>query len=350
MVDVEFPIQARALGERLGAEVVGDAGAEVRALAPLPGCTTGTLSYLSNPRYAPVLSSLEGGVVITERRFVRAGTPLTFLVVEDPQAVFAGIVGQQVPEIPFEGVSPLASIDPSVKLGDKVSIAPFVFIGRDSCIGAGSRLYPHVYVGAGVTLGERCDIHPGVVLHSGVWLGDRVRVLAGSVLGSDGFGLFRAKGADAQREMPHVGTLVVEDGVRIGANCTIDRGTLGETRICRNAMLDDQVHVGHNCTIGPGSIVCAQVGLSGSVILEEDSVIAGQAGIAEGVRVGRGAVLKAQSGAGIDLEPGKTYFGSPALPSETAFRILRAMRRLPRLLDRLRACSPDRAGDGEGIA
>jgi UDP-3-O-[3-hydroxymyristoyl] glucosamine N-acyltransferase len=171
-----------------------------------------------------------------------------------------------------------------------------------------------------------------------VRLADRVRVFTGTVIGSEGFGIFDAPDGSGRRdEMPQIGSVVIEADVRIGANCTIDRGTLGETRVGRGCKIDDQVHIGHNCVIGANSILCAQVGLGGSVTLEENVILAGQVGIGHGVHIGKNARMGGQAGSTTNVRGDETYFATPAVPIRDFARIFKNWRRLPEIWARLKA-------------
>jgi UDP-3-O-[3-hydroxymyristoyl] glucosamine N-acyltransferase len=206
-------------------------------------------------------------------------------------------------------------------------------------IGAGTVLYPYVFVGSQVEVGQNCMIYPNVSLLEKVKIGNRVKIFPGAVLGADGFGLMTREtaGEGSVSEMPQIGNVVIEDDVRIGANSTIDRGTLGETRIGKGSKLDDQVHIGHNSKIGKNCILCGQVGLSGSVVVEDNVVMGGQVGVSDHMKIGKGARIGGQAGVGTDLEGGEEYFGSPALPMKLSLRILRQFKRLPELVERIRA-------------
>jgi UDP-3-O-[3-hydroxymyristoyl] glucosamine N-acyltransferase len=255
-------------------------------------------------------------------------------LVSDPKRVFAEIAKNFLPKNPWVGISPQAVIHPSAKLGANVNVGPFAVVCEGAEIGSGTTLYPHTYVGPQVRVGENCELHPFVTLLQSVSVGNRVRILTGAVLGSDGFGFL--EGPEGFSMMPQLGSVVIEDNVRIGAKCTIDRGTLGETRVKRGTVIDDQVHIGHNCIVGERNALCAQVGLAGSTTLENNVLLAGQVGLAGHLTVGEGARMAGQSGSSSNLAGGKTYLSSPAVPIEDAIKVFRASRKLPDLMERLR--------------
>src|SRR5256885_1231922 len=186
-------------------------------------------------------------------------------------------------------------------------------------------------VGRGVRLGRECEIYPRVTIYAGTTLGDRVIVHAGAVLGSDGFGYVRDSKSGRYEKFPQVGRLVIEDDVEIGANTTIDRGALDETRIRRGAKLDNLVHIGHNCDIGEDVVIAAQTGLSGSIVLENGVVLGGQVGIGEHARLEEGVMLGGQGGVlpnKVLRGKGVAFWGTPAQPVRQYLKQLAALARL----------------------
>jgi UDP-3-O-[3-hydroxymyristoyl] glucosamine N-acyltransferase len=343
-MEFDLPTTAAALGRIFKGAVVGDGSALVTSLAPLSQAGSGTLSYCANKKYGALLNQIKGAILLTSQDLVRPELPLTYIVVSNPQEAFARVAKQFSLQANWEGVSPQAVVHPTAVLAHGVKIGPFAVVGESASIGRDSILYPFVYVGAGVSIGEHCELHPQVTILDRVRIGHRVKIFSGSVLGSDGFGLVTTE--QGITEMPQIGTVVIEDDVRIGAHCSIDRGTLGETRVGANSKLDDQVHVGHNCRIGRNCVLCGQVGLSGSVVLEDNVVLGGQVGIADHVIVGAKARLAGQSGTSSHLRGGEDYFGSPATPIKESFKILRQIRKLPELASRLKRL--EQALDGKG--
>ena len=232
------------------------------------------------------------------------------LAVKDPRLAFARVYATWFDERGGGGIHPTATIADSAILGIECEV------------GAGA------WIGDGVTLGADCTIGPRVVLYSGTRLGDRVRVQAGAVLGSEGFGYART--AAGYVGFPQIGTLWVGDDVEIGANTTIDRGALGETRIGRGTKIDNLVHIAHNCVIGEDVIIAAQVGMAGSCVIEDGAMLGGQVGLGERVTIGRGVVLGGQGGVlpgkRIDGE-GTVYWGTPAQPLREYLRGLARMRK-----------------------
>jgi UDP-3-O-[3-hydroxymyristoyl] glucosamine N-acyltransferase len=213
-------------------------------------------------------------------------------------------------------------------------VGPGVVIEANAVIGARTRIDAGVVVGAGVRVGCDCHLYPRVVLYSGTELGDRVVVHAGAVLGSDGFGYVRDSTTGEYTQFPQQGRLIIEDDAEIGANTTIDRGALEETRIGRGTKLDNLVHVGHNVSIGRNVVIAAQTGVSGSSTIGDGAIIGGQVGIADHVEIGPGVILGAQSGipSGKRIHgPGVVFWGTPARPIKDYLKGLATLARLTRL-------------------
>jgi UDP-3-O-[3-hydroxymyristoyl] glucosamine N-acyltransferase len=217
-----------------------------------------------------------------------------------------------------------------VALAEDVSLGAGVVLGDGARIGARTRLDAHVVVGAGVEIGDECHLYPGVTAYAGTRLHDRVRVHAGARLGSDGFGYVFRDGA--HEKIPHVGRCIVESDVEIGANTTIDRGSIDDTVIGAGTKIDNLVHVAHNVRIGRLCLIMAQVGIAGSAHVEDGCILAGQVGIAGHVTIGKGARLAAQAGIFGSIPPGETWSGYPARPHKEALRAQAAMFKLPSLI------------------
>ncbi len=333
MDELQFPTTAGLLAQSFGAQVLGDSEAEIHGLSSIASTKTGSLSFFSDAKYAAHLGRLKGGVLLTSRDLARPELPLTYILVADPRRTFAEIANRFRLRPAWTGISPQASVHPSAVLEPGVMVGPFALIGEGTRIGCGTIVYPYAYIGSNVILGESCEVHPHAILLDRITLGNRVKVLSGAVIGSDGFGFI--PGTNGYSEMPQIGTVIIEDDVRIGAKSTVDRATLGETRIGRGTKLDNQVHVGHNCIIGKNVILCAQVGLGGSAVIEDDTILGGQAGVGHGVKIGRGARMGGQSGTSTNLKGGETYFLTPALRMVDTVKVVRYLRKLPLIWQRL---------------
>ena len=278
----------------------------------------------------------DAGVVVLRTGLVER-YPENKAIVETPQPRLwfsrAAKVLRPIP--PATRIAPSAVIGHNVTLDEEISVGPCAVIEDNAALGPGTRVDAGAFIGTGVRIGADCHIYPRVVIYSGTTLGDRVIVHAGSVLGSDGFGYVRDSTTGAYTQFPQQGTLVIEDDVEIGANSTIDRGALEETRIRRGTKIDNLVHIGHNCDIGEDVILVALTGISGSSSVGNGAVIAGQVGIGDHAHVGEGVILGGQAGVlsgktvtNEGLKPGTVLWGTPARPLKQVLREIAVLARL----------------------
>jgi UDP-3-O-[3-hydroxymyristoyl] glucosamine N-acyltransferase len=286
-------------------------------------------------------SSAEGSAsnagVIVLRPGIAASYPEGKSVVEAPQPrLWFARAAKLLRPVPLNaGIHSTAVLGANIELGKDVTIGPGAAIADYAMIGSGTRIEAGAVVGDGVRIGEFCRIYPRAVIYAGTTLGNRVVVHAGAVLGADGFGYVRDPDTGAYTQFPQQGTLVIEDDVEIGANSTIDRGALGETRIRRGTKIDNLIHIGHNCDIGEDVILVALTGISGSSTVGRGAVIAGQVGIGDHAHVGPGVILGGQAGVlsgktvtNEGLKPGTVLWGTPARPLKQVLREQAVLTRL----------------------
>ncbi len=324
---------AAALGAELEPETAGER--ILTGVAGVPTATRASLLFAQDARSLEAAVRTEAGAVLTTRRLAQGEHGLALLFVADPRLAFARAAAlfrgdAQGPG----GIHERACVADSAELASDVEVGPFAAVGEGVRVGAGSRIGAGAVLGPGCVLGPDCRIYPRAVLYPGVELGSRVVVHAGAVLGSDGFGFVWDAQVNEYVPFPQQGRLVIEDDVEIGANTTIDRGALGETRIGRGTKLDNLVHIGHNVDIGSHVVIAAQTGISGSSRVGEGAVIAGQVGIADHVTIGGRVILGAQCGVPSSkrLEgPGVLFWGTPARPITQYLKELAALARLVRL-------------------
>ena len=262
-----------------------------------------------------------------------------FAIVEtgSPRLWFARAAKLLKPAPPGTGIHPTAVIGAEAALSRDITVGPCAVIGDRVSVGARTRIGAGAIIGEGVVIGQDCRIYPRAVLYPDTRLGDRVVVHAGAVLGADGFGYVRDSATGVYTQFPQQGSLVIEDDVEIGANTTIDRGALAETRIRRGTKIDNLVHVGHNCEIGEDVILVALTGISGSSTVGQGAVLAGQVGLGDHVHVGPGVILGGQAGVftgatvtNEGLKPGTVHWGTPARPLRQVLREQAALARLAR--------------------
>jgi UDP-3-O-[3-hydroxymyristoyl] glucosamine N-acyltransferase len=329
------PIRLQDLAAALGRELEGDPDVEIRGVASLEGAGPGDLSFARSERFARQLAATRAGAVILPPGLETHGVPAIRSPL--PGLDFARAVRRLLPERqPPPGIHPSSRLAEDARVDPLGSVGPGCWVGSGSSVGPRSVLHAGVVIYDEVTVGADCVLHGGCVLREGTRLGDRVVLQPGVVLGGDGFGF--ATSEEGRREkVPQVGRVVVEDDVEIGANTTVDRGTLGDTRIGRGAKLDNLVHVGHNCRVGAEAVIVAQSGLAGSASLGRGTLVMGQAGIIDHVRVGEGAFIGPRAGVHRDVPAGARVMGAPHRDMRAFQRIWASLAHLPDLLRRVRA-------------
>lgn len=325
-------LTAAAIAEAVGGTVVGDATVRVTGVAALDRASQHDIAFLASAKYAPLFAAADVGVLLVAPDLAGVpGSARARVIVSQPHEAMLSLLALLYPApVRIPGVHPSAVIGRGARVGPEVQIGPYVVIGDGATLGERVRLHPHVVIGAGVVVGAECELFESVTLYPGTTLGARVRVHAGARIGSDGFGYVFRNGA--HEKIPHVGRCVVEDDVEIGANTTVDRGSIDDTVIGAGTRIDNLVQIGHNVRIGRLCLIMAQAGIAGSVRVEDGCILAGQAGVAGHLTIGAGARLAAQAGAFGDIPAGETWSGYPARPHRVALRAQAAMFKLPSLL------------------
>jgi UDP-3-O-[3-hydroxymyristoyl] glucosamine N-acyltransferase len=301
------------LARRLDCRLEGNSAqgaTDITRAAALGEAAPGDITFLSNPKYASLVPVTRASAIIADD--LLTGAPCAVLRTTEVYLTFARAVGLLTPQTrPRPGVSSLASVDPTATIGPDASIGAFAVIGGGVRIGARSIVHPHVTIGADAVIGEDCEFHAQASIRDRVVIGDRVLLQNGAVIGSDGYGF--ARRADGSHEkIPQVGRVVIEDDVEVGANSTIDRPAVGETRIGTGTKIDNLVQVAHGVKIGRHVLLAAQVGIAGSTTLEDGVIMAGQSGATGHVRLGAGAIVSAKSAVTKDVEAGRQVAGVPA--------------------------------------
>ncbi len=304
-------------------------------VAPLERAGPGELAFLVSPRYRPYLAGTAAGAVLLSPAYRRESPgAATRIVVEDPARAMARILHALFPEAPPRwGVDPSARIGRGTRWTGRIAVGAGATLGRNVRLGDGCVVGDHAVLEDDVAVGSACRIEAHAVVHSGSVLGDRVLVRAGARVGGKGFGFTRIDGG--HQPIPQVGRCVIGDDVEVGANTTVDRGSLDDTVIGPGTKIDNLVQVAHNVRVGARCVIMAQVGIAGSSVVEDDVALAGQAGLADHLRVGRGARVAAQSGVIGDIPPGATVSGYPARNHRAVLRQTAALARLAPLVDTL---------------
>ncbi len=333
---LETGVTVGELIDRLGGELLqGSAATEITGVDRPEMANAGDLVFGDNPQSAAEATSCGASAAVVPPGCVPAEERELFTVIaaRQPRLWFSRAAKLLALSPVVSGVHPSAVIAEHVTTGEGVSIGPGVFIGSGTTVGAFTRIEAGAVIGEDVSIGEHCHIYPRAVIYAGSGIGNRVVIHAGVVLGADGFGYVRDRESGAYTQFPQQGELVIEDDVEIGANTTIDRGALAETRIRRGTKIDNLVHIGHNCDIGEDVVIAALVGISGSSSVGKGAILAGQVGIGDHAHVGPGVILGGQagvlSGKSVDTT-GTVLWGTPAKPLREYLRELATLARLAR--------------------
>ncbi len=333
------------LAGKIGAVLHGP-DAEVTGIAAVEEAGPGTVTFLSNPKYARQARETKATAVIAKDPI--PGAACSFLLTPNPYHAFACTIELFHPPVRHAaGISPMAFVHPEAEVGKEVSIGPFTVVEAGAVLGDRVVLYAGAYVGKGASVGEDSILYPRATLYEGVRVGRRAILHAGCVVGSDGFGF--APTPEGYRKIPQVGTVEIGDDVEIGANTAIDRAVMGVTRVGRGTKLDNLVQVGHNVTIGSDTVIAAQVGISGSSRVGNRVMIGGQVGLAGHLEVGDGVMLGAKAGVAESLTAAESpaWSGIPAMPHRTWLRMAMLLPKLPELFRRVRRLEGRNRPEGE---
>ncbi len=322
-------MKLRELADRLGCRLEGDGDLEVARVARLEDAGPDAVTFYVNPRYAAALQRTRAAAVILGDDAPSAPcamlrSPHPYLAFAEAVALFSEVVR------PAPGIDPHAVVAPDATLGPGVAIGPFAWVASGATIGPRTIVHPFVAIGPRARVGADCILHSHVAIRERVVLGDRVVVQNGAVIGSDGYGFARRPDGTHQK-IPQAGDVVIEDDVEIGANTTIDRPAVGETRVGAGTKIDNLVQIAHGVRLGRNVLLAAQVGIAGSSVLEDDVVLAGQVGVAGHLTIGRGAAATAQTGIPNDVPAGLLVSGYPAIPNREWLKASAVVKRLPEL-------------------
>ena len=321
------------LAERLGCRLDGDGSVEIRRVAGLEHAGEGDITFFANPKYAPALRRTRASAVILGEDAPAAPCPM--LRTSHPYLVFANTLTFFIsPAHPAPGIHALSAVAPDAVCGPDVSVGPFSSVGRGARVGDRTVIYPLVCIGDGAVIGDDCVIHSHVAIRERVIIGSRVVIQNGAVIGGDGYGFVRRSDGTHQK-IPQASIVVIEDDVEIGANTTIDRPAIGETRIRAGAKIDNLVQIGHGVDVGKNALLAAQVGIAGSTIVGENVTLGGQVGVAGHVTIGKGVSAVGQSGITNSVPDGTFVSGYPAIDNREWLKSSAIFRKLPELRKKL---------------
>jgi UDP-3-O-[3-hydroxymyristoyl] glucosamine N-acyltransferase len=326
----------RTLGELavfLGGELHGPADLVIEGIAPIDQATGREITFIAQKRFTRLVDQSRAAAFIVSREYAELPRPL--IIVPHPYLAYARVAALFAPPLRrWPGVSDLAYLGEGVKLGQEVSIAPLAFIGAGSDLGDRVTIMPGCVIGEEVKIGAETLVYPNVTIRERCTVGARCIIHSGTVIGSDGFGFVPTETGHVK--IPQLGTVIIEDDVEIGANCAIDRGALGATRVGRGVKMDNLVQLAHNVQVGEYSLLVAQVGISGSTKLGKGVVLAGQVGVAGHLEVGDGVQVGAQSGVHHSIPAGQIVSGSPTRPQREWLQQMGHIPKLPDIYRRLK--------------
>jgi UDP-3-O-[3-hydroxymyristoyl] glucosamine N-acyltransferase len=327
---------AQQIATALNGTVEGNPDIIITNLSKIEEGIPGTMSFLANPAYTNYIYTTKSSVIVVNNDFV----PLqpvsgTLIRVENAYTAFA-----QLLEIfnknksAKTGVSSLSFISETARIGENAYIGEFVFIGENVVVGNNVKMYPHVFIGDNTQIGDNSTFLSGVKIYHDTIIGNNCTFHSGVVIGSDGFG-FAPQSENEYKKIIQVGNVIIEDNVEIGSNTTIDRASLGSTRICKGVKLDNLIQVGHAVEIGENTVIAAQTGIAGSTRIGKNCLIGGQVGFAGHLVIGDNVKIGAQSGIEHSIKDGEMFFGSPALEISKARRLYVHFRNFDQVIKRI---------------
>jgi len=330
------PITVVELAERLGCRIEGRSDLKLTGIATIRDAGPDQLTFLANPRYRKELSETRAGAIIVAAD--EETPPAMIRIVSDkPYIDFQRAMGvlypPEAPDIDI-GIDPLARVHDSAIMGKDIRLAAFAEVDAGVVIGDGCMIASGAYIGRDVKIGNECLIGYSVVIRRDVEIGNRVVIGDGTVVGFDGFGY--APDESGYQKIPQVGTVVIEDDVEIGANCCIDRATIGVTRIGRGSKLDNLIQIAHGVQIGENTVIAAQTGISGSTRIGSNVMMGGQVGIVGHIDIGDGMIIGAQAGVSKSYDIKGMISGYPARPHHEALKRDASIGQVPKLIQRLK--------------
>lgn len=331
-------LSAEQIADIIKGKIEGSGNVTVNAFGKIEEALPGQLTFLANPKYEDHLYTTQASVIIVNDSLqVKKTVQSTLIRVPDAYSAFAQLltVYQELISKPVHGIQDQTFISASAKLGQHLYIGQFSYVGENAIIGNNTKIHPQVFIGNQVEVGENTVIHAGVKIYQGCKIGSNVVIHAGTIIGSDGFG-FAPQADGTYKKIPQIGNVLVEDEVEIGANCTIDRATIGSTIIRKGAKLDNLIQIAHNVEIGSFTVIAAQTGISGSTKIGKYVQVGGQAGLAGHISIEDGVKIGGQSGVTKSLKKGEAVMGTPAFQHTSALRIQAVSRNLPDLEKRIK--------------
>jgi UDP-3-O-[3-hydroxymyristoyl] glucosamine N-acyltransferase len=315
----------------LEGKIEGNPAARVNDVSKIEEGKPGTLAFLANPKYEKYIYDTEATIVLINNDLaLEKEVKATLIRVNDAYEAFASLLDLYEQSKPKKtGISPNTSIAGSAICGENLYAGDFVYIGDDAKIGDNVRLYPQVFIGDNVTIGDNTILYPGVKVLDDCQVGNNCIIHASTVIGSDGFGFALEQNSTSRRKVPQVGNVVIGNDVEIGSNVSIDRATMGSTRIGNGVKMDNLIQIAHNVEIGENSVVIAQAGVAGSTKIGKNVILAAQAGLVGHITIGDGAIIAAQAGVAHSIKEKDVVLGSPAFNIREYRKSAAIFKRLP---------------------
>ena len=328
---------AKQIAEYVQGIVVGDENATVQTFTKIEEGMPGAISFLANPKYASYIYETQSSIVLVNKDFEpEKEIKATLIKVNNAYECVAKLLTLYEMSKPKKtGISPLASVSPTAKIGENVYIAPYAVIGENVVIGDHTQIHANAVIGDHAKIGNKCIIYPNATVYHECRIGNNVILHAGSVIGADGFG--HAPAADGYEKIPQIGIVILEDNVEIGANTCVDRATMGATIIRKGVKLDNLIQVAHNVEIGSNTVMASQCGIAGSTKIGEWCMFGGQVGVAGHSKIGDRLNVGAQTGIPGNMKGNQTVMGSPAIDARLFARASVVNKRLPEMYATLNA-------------
>ena len=297
----------------INGKIIGDETATISGVSPIESGEKGHLSFVAQERFADHIETSACSVlIVSEKLLTKESYPTTVIAVEDAYLSFQVLMNlYNEMKGRKSGIEEGAVFHETAKVGENVYVGAFTCVSEKVKIGDDSQIYPQVFIGKNVKIGKNCIIYSGVRIYDYCVIGDHCIVHSNTVIGSDGFGFQPTK--DGYQKIPQLGNVVLEDDVEIGANCTIDRGTIGSTVIGKGTKIDNLIQIAHNVKIGRNNVIAAQAGIAGSTVIGDWNQIGGQVGIVGHITIGNQVKIQAQSGVNSSAKDNEILYGSPAI-------------------------------------
>ncbi|MEA3452155.1 MAG: UDP-3-O-(3-hydroxymyristoyl)glucosamine N-acyltransferase [Bacteroidota bacterium] len=325
---------AKTIAELISGEVIGNLNKKVTSITKIEEGVSGSLSFLANPAYANYLFTTKSSVILIGKDSVpeEKVTP-TLIVVDDAYKAFAMLVDiyQKIKNEDLRGIEKMSFIDKTAILGTNIYIAAFAYISKNTSIGDNVKIYPNVFIGKNVQIGDGTILHAGVKIYHDCKIGKNCIIHAGTVIGSDGFGFAPQKDGTFYK-IQQIGNVIIEDNVEVGSNTSIDRATLGSTKVKKGVKLDNLIQIAHNVEIGENTVIASQTGIAGSTKLGKNCLVGGQVGFVGHINIANKTNIGAQAGIVKAIKKeGKMFLGSPAFELSKFHRSYSVFKNLPSL-------------------